>query len=445
MTVDVRVDSGAVPLLADGTSLSELIDLEGRRLKARLLQDPEVFELEMRKLFTKTWVFVAHESELPAPNDFVMRYIGTDPVVVTRDAGGALHVLLNVCSHRGGHVCRADPGTETDFRCPYHGWVYELDGALVAVPGERDAYGPSFDKGCLGLAEARVETYEGLIFANWDQDAPPLDEFLGDFTFYLDMLFKLTDWVVAGPPQRWIVKANWKFGADNFAGDGYHSSFVHRSIEDMMVELSGEGAGMLWASNWGVNVCDPATGHGTRCLPGTFAITEEELAASGLNDQQQELVRANVFPVVGTVFPNLSFLILGRPQDSADEIPDPFVSIRLWAPHGPDSMVVWNWALVEPSASEEIKARSRAATLRGFGTSGTLEQDDAEAWSQIQRMFTGAKGRERDLIYASTSPHRAEDWREGRPWPGPGEVHQGFTTEDNQWNWWRQWHAHLTR
>jgi phenylpropionate dioxygenase-like ring-hydroxylating dioxygenase large terminal subunit len=84
----------------------------------------------MEKIFYQGWVFVGHDSEAPQPGDFVTRHIGTQPVVMVRGKAGNVSVLLNRCAHRGTAVCPAERGNARVFTCPYHGWTYDLNGAL---------------------------------------------------------------------------------------------------------------------------------------------------------------------------------------------------------------------------------------------------------------------------------------------------------------------------
>src|SRR5687768_3888753 len=97
--VDLRSRVG--PILSDGTPLSSLIDLERREFSIRVLSDPEIHELELRRCFGKAWIPIAHTAELKEAGDFRVRYIGEDRVLVTRDANGGYNVLLNACAHRG--------------------------------------------------------------------------------------------------------------------------------------------------------------------------------------------------------------------------------------------------------------------------------------------------------------------------------------------------------
>src|SRR5688500_12889663 len=104
------------------------------RFPAGIYSDPLVFERERESLFSRTWQFLAHESEIPAPGDYVVRRILDDSFIVARGADAQVRVLLNVCRHRGMQVCRAEAGHTSMFRCPYHAWTYANDGRLIGVP-----------------------------------------------------------------------------------------------------------------------------------------------------------------------------------------------------------------------------------------------------------------------------------------------------------------------
>jgi phenylpropionate dioxygenase-like ring-hydroxylating dioxygenase large terminal subunit len=103
------------------------------RVHTRAYTHPSVFQAEMKLVFERTWVFVAHTSELPNPGDYKTSYIGMQPVIVTRDDNGNISVLINRCVHRGAVLCREMHGNARQFQCPYHGWIYQNDGKLVGL------------------------------------------------------------------------------------------------------------------------------------------------------------------------------------------------------------------------------------------------------------------------------------------------------------------------
>src|ERR1700722_7922194 len=112
--------------------------------------------------------------------------MGGDPVIIARQKDGSVKAFLNVCRHRGMKVVRAEDGNTNAFMCTYHGWTYDGSGALVSVPNFEDAYYGELDMSKWGLVQVRAEEYKGFWFGNFDASAPPLVDYLGDVTWYLD-------------------------------------------------------------------------------------------------------------------------------------------------------------------------------------------------------------------------------------------------------------------
>src|ERR1700704_4510801 len=100
--------------------LSDLVDWERGLISAEIFHDADVFELESQRLFLRSWLFLAHESQLKRPGDFFATYMGSDPVLVVRQSDGSIGAFLNACRHRGMRVCRADAGNAKTFTCSYH-------------------------------------------------------------------------------------------------------------------------------------------------------------------------------------------------------------------------------------------------------------------------------------------------------------------------------------
>ena len=118
--------------------------VEAGRVHRRVYADPEIFELEMERLFGRAWLFVGHESQVKAPGDFFTTYMGRQPVVVARHEDSAIHVLNNRCGHRGTQVVGESSGNAVNFTCCYHGWKYRTDGSLHSVP-LRQGYSQEID------------------------------------------------------------------------------------------------------------------------------------------------------------------------------------------------------------------------------------------------------------------------------------------------------------
>ncbi|MDI7065498.1 Rieske 2Fe-2S domain-containing protein, partial [Klebsiella pneumoniae] len=173
------------PTLADGTKVADLVNVETREVQMRTLSDPELYELEMERIFGKTWLLLGHESEIPNSGDFMVRDMGSDSVLVTRDKTGEIHVMLNVCSHRAMRVSTLDAGNTQIHTCIYHGWAFRPNGQFLGAPVEKECmHGKIRSKGELSLKKARMTLYGGLIFATWNLNGPSFEEFLGDAKWY---------------------------------------------------------------------------------------------------------------------------------------------------------------------------------------------------------------------------------------------------------------------
>ena len=197
--------------------------------------DPGIFDLEMERIFGRAWLLLGHDSQIPRAGDFVTTQMGRQPVLMVRQRGGGVAVLFNRCAHRGSTVCSAARGTVTQFVCPYHGWTYGLDGALLAVPSP-DGYAEDRhpQHTGLGLAEVpRREVYRGFVFASLAADGPSLKDFLGPLiSSFDDLVDRAPDGEVevevAGGVSRHAYDGNWKFVLENHL-DTIHPRYVHAS------------------------------------------------------------------------------------------------------------------------------------------------------------------------------------------------------------------------
>ena len=208
---------------------------EGRfDVQRRIFHDPAIFVLEMQRIFERTWVYLAHDSQLPRPNDFYSTQLGLQPVLLTRGADGALHALVNACSHRGAMLTGRQRGNAGSFTCPYHGWTYAPDGRCLAVKDRAGANYPAyFDALDHDLKSLRVDSYRGFIFATLNPDAPSLGEFLGPARVFIDLFVEQSPdglELVRGR-HAYTCDANWKLQLEN--PDAYHFVPVHLSYMNL--------------------------------------------------------------------------------------------------------------------------------------------------------------------------------------------------------------------
>ena len=124
-------------------------------------------------------MYVGHDSEIPQPGDYVLRSIGAQSVIMSRDSRGELHLFMNRCRHRANSVCQFEKGNSSFFRCAYHGWTYKNSGELVGLPFQEGAYGADFRKEDFPLVEARIGVYRGFIWGSLAPTGISLDEHLG--------------------------------------------------------------------------------------------------------------------------------------------------------------------------------------------------------------------------------------------------------------------------
>ncbi|MCM2531135.1 Rieske 2Fe-2S domain-containing protein [Neobacillus pocheonensis] len=179
--------------------VNETVRPESGAIPAYLLGDPTIYDIEHKKVFLKTWLFIGHESEIPAKNDFITRDVAGYSVIISRGSDNVIRGLYNMCTHRGMKLCRADAGNKSLFTCPYHGFNFKNNGDCVGVPLQKDIYGEDFDKSDLGLHQVRIETYKGFIFGTWNEIAEPLEDFLGEFKWYIDIFAGRAEMQVMGP------------------------------------------------------------------------------------------------------------------------------------------------------------------------------------------------------------------------------------------------------
>lgn len=426
--------------------IAGLVDIDNGLASREIFVDEEIYKLELERIFARAWLFVGHESQVSKPDDFYVSRMGEESVILTRDRQGHLHVLLNTCRHRGMKVCRYDRGNTRVFSCPYHGWSFSTDGslvdrpgALVGVPGYKTHYHEKLDKNEWGLVQAaQMVNYKGTIWATWDKDAPPLEDYLGGMRLWLDSALDHRDGREGGSTllvgvQKWRANCNWKFAATNFAGDAAHG-ISHRSVNMVGISPSGKTGRRDERPTGHAAFSWPDLGHGGLGFtprpeedfprPETFqkypAVSEyfRQVAAENLRRRAGRVH----YQGKGTIWPNTSF---------HEEQPR---TIIVHHPNGPTQTEFWRYYLVDADAPEEVKDTLRHYFMTYSGPGGMTEQDDIENWSLATAASMGTVSRRYPYNYEMGLHYSV-------PFPDyPGAVWAGgHYTEQNQLIWLKRW------
>ena len=198
--------------------------------------DDAVYKKELDRLFYKGhWSYIGLEAEVPNPGDFKRTVIGERSVVMTRDMEGELHVVENVCAHRGMQFCRERHGNKKELVCPYHQWNYSLKGDLQGVPFRRGVKQDGKVNGGMpkefktedhGLTKLKVATRGGVVFASFDHEVESFEDYLGPTILsYFDRLFNGRKLTILGY-NRQRIPGNWKLMQENIK-DPYHPGLLH--------------------------------------------------------------------------------------------------------------------------------------------------------------------------------------------------------------------------
>ncbi len=193
---------------------------QGHALPGAAYKNPEIYELEVRHIMLKAWHYVGHQSMVPGKGDYFLFEIAGESVIVVRDGEGGVNAFMNVCRHRGSRICDAATGREARFTCPYHGWTYGLDGSLKAAARMDEG----FDRAAHGLRRLQARVFEGLIFVNFDEQAPDFAEFERAMGPAIAP-YGLGKAKVAHR-QNYPIRSNWKLAVENYC-ECYHCQPAH--------------------------------------------------------------------------------------------------------------------------------------------------------------------------------------------------------------------------
>src|SRR3989440_8091261 len=198
-----------------------------KSLSQRYFISPEIFSEEQKKIFSRQWVLVGHQSQIAQAGDYLTAEVAGESLIIVRDKRGAIHGFYNVCRHRGSRLIEKRHGQSAAIQCPYHAWTYALDGRLIGAPHMDET--PGFNKAEYPLKPARLGLWEGFIFLNLAPKA---------FGASLEKWFeplggKFSPWNLAALRSakriEYDVQANWKLIFQNYS-ECYHCLGVHPEL-----------------------------------------------------------------------------------------------------------------------------------------------------------------------------------------------------------------------
>ncbi|WP_322104999.1 aromatic ring-hydroxylating dioxygenase subunit alpha [Paraburkholderia sp. J41] len=359
--------------------------------------DQEVFDLEMERLFSRTWIYVGHASQVPHAGDYLSVDIAKQPLVMVRQADGSLRVLMNRCAHKGAKLVGAPSGnTGKFFRCPYHAWTYRTDGKPLAIP-LKSGYETTRLNECpsgQGLtALANVQTYRGFVFVRLAEEGPSFLDYFGDSLSSIDNMADRSpegELEIAGGCLRYVHNCNWKMFVENL-NDTMHPMVAHESSAGTAKKLwEGKPADEpkpMAIEQFVPFVSDYAffDGMGVRVFENGHSYTGVNFSIhssySSLPEYEQQLVEAwgeaKAQSVLGTSRHNTvyypSLTIKGAIQ-----------AIRVVRPIAPDKTVIESWTFRLKGAPDALLQRTLTYSRLINSPMSVVGHDDLHAYRAIQ-------------------------------------------------------------
>jgi len=382
-----------------------------------LYLDSELFDLEMERLWPTAWIYVGHDSQVPAAGDFYSTLIGREPVFMMRGSDGNVRVLPNRCAHKGTKLVSAVHGrcAAGTIRCPYHGWTYRLDGTLRTVPLKSGYDGTGFETSTAsqGLPEVRSVNYRGFVFARLAREGPDFYEYFGESLSSIDNMVERSPegrLEVAGGVLRYLHDCNWKMYVENL-NDAMHPMVAHESsagtAKRVWEATPGASAPMVieqfvpfvngyeFFEKMGVKVYDQ--GHSYTGV--NFSIHSKY---SSVGDYEQRMIAA--------YGEERARRILGEARHNTVYYPSLTIkgaiqAIRVARPIAVDRTLIESWTFRLVGAPDEILARTVTYSRLINAPTSMVGHDDLHCYRSIQEGLASASS---DWVSLHRNYNRAE-------------------------------------
>jgi phenylpropionate dioxygenase-like ring-hydroxylating dioxygenase large terminal subunit len=405
----------------DARSIAALIEPD--RIHRAVYTDPTVFALEMERIWSRAWLYLGHESQIPGTGDYFTTDLARRPVVVVRHEDGSIRAFHNQCAHKGAEVVTAREGNVRFFYCNYHGWTYRTDGALANLP-LRDGYKNtclSFDNPDFGLQPVkRLAAYRGFLFGSLAADGPDLMEFLGPAKVAFDDLCDRSpegEVEVYRTCARTVQHSNWKFFLENQL-DVVHAGIVHLSSTNAGKQVArkyfAEGAPqpmpllMLQAQTPPDpgSVWDKLVSRNFRYGHAYFGGYLPERNPDPVTQRYEAMMREKLGPertdeiLARSIHHTLIYPCLS--------IQSAFQQIRVMRPVAPDRTIMEIWHFKLKGVADEFLRRNMNYSNIVNSPASIIACDDYETWWRCQQGL-GAQGTDwvsvhRDLGGETTNP-----------------------------------------
>lgn len=351
----------------------------------RIFREQEIFDLEMKHIFEKTWVYLGMASQAPGPHDFFTTWIGRHPIIVMRDGDGVAGAFLNTCTHRGARLCQARQGSAKAHVCPYHGWTFDTKGRAIGIKDERQGcYSDAFQNTNHDLVKvARFGEYRGFLFGSLNADAPDLEDYLGGTRFFLDLVVDQGAEGVELIPgtHTYTYRGNWKLQGENGL-DAYHLTSTHPSFFKI-VERRARGE-----SQNNVKVVDLSKAarrggytfqHGHAALLSPYASMEARPLYPALDELRQRVGDERAEMMLWSrnlcLFPNVQI------------VENASLQLRVIRPLAPDLTEITSWCLAPKGEAPAARTLRIRQFEDFFNTTGLATPDDTTVYEECQIGF----------------------------------------------------------
>lgn len=409
-----------------------------------LFTSPELFELELEHIFEGGWIYLAHESQLPRPNDYFTTTIGRRSVFLTRNSNGEIRAFRNACAHRGAALCHSERGNKRVFVCPYHGWSYDADGRNAHVKArETGGYPEQFNQQPHDLDPLpRLEEYRGFVFGSLCPDVPPLKEHLGAAAGFIDLLVDQSPdgLEVLKGASTYRFRGNWKLQAENGV-DGYHFTTVHQSYTKLLqrrgtrLQQTGEDAMVRTGFDhrtWGTEAgtYDLGNGHVLFWIVG-MTPTERPLWERR-EDMERQFGAARADWMLSRhrnllLFPNVQLNDHNSTQ------------IRVIRPLSPDLTEVRNYCFAPRGESPRARERRVRQFADFFNASGLATPDDLAIFEHMQVGCNAGPTLTTDYQRGLARLHPGGDTGAHELGIAPAASGNHAQDETHHHGWYRQW------